>query len=122
MNENRLMMDYKKTNAKLRRINSAIWRHKYIWTIVAFVVIVGFVDANSFYRRFTLNRENRALEEEIKRYDDKYKADTRRIEQLRSDPDAIIKVARENHKMKSDDEDVYYIIDHAQSDSAAVEE
>ena len=115
------MKDYKKANARLKRINSAIWRHKYIWTIVVFVVFVGFIDPNSFYRRFTLNRENQSLEEEIKRYEDKYNADTRRIEQLRSDPDAIIKVARENHKMKSDDEDVYYIINQAQTDSAVEE-
>lgn len=112
-------MDYKKTNAKLRRFNSAIWRHKYIWTIVVFVIFVGFIDANSFFHRFMLNRENQILEEEIKRYEDKYNTDSRRIEQLRSDPDAIIKVAREDHKMKSDDEDVYYILDQASADSAA---
>ncbi len=104
--------------ARLRRFNAALWRHKYFWTIVLFVVFAGFVDENSYWQYRKLVSENEATQAEIKRYEDMFNRDRARLNELRSDPDALLRVAREDHQMKSADEDVYYIIDSAHPDSA----
>lgn len=91
-------------------IGRAIWRHKYLWTIIGFVLIVGFIDENSFLQRYRLYAENEETQAEVKRYEDKYTADEQKLHQLKSDPQALIRVAREDHQMRSADEDVYYIV------------
>ena len=85
-------------------------RHKYVWTIGLFVLIVGFIDDNSYYNYFLLKKDNAELDKEIKKYEDKFNHDYAKLRQLKTDPRALIKVAREDHQMKSSDEDVYYIV------------
>ncbi len=98
------------------QILSAIWRHKYIWIILLFIVVAVFVDDNGFMARYRLEAENAATLEEIKAYEARYAADSARLSQLKTDPAAVVRVARENHQMKSPDEDVYFIVS---PDSAA---
>lgn len=107
-----------KIGDKFRRFMSAVWRHKYVWTIAIFVVLVGFVDENSFWHRYRLKAENEATEAEIKQYEDKFDHDNAKLHQLKTDPRAVLRVAREDHQMKSPDEDVYYI---TYTDSAAAQ-
>lgn len=97
--------------SSLRKINSRIWHHKYLWTIVLFSIHIGFVDPNSLWNRYKLIQENESTMAEIASYEKKFEADRERLSLLMSDPDALIRVAREDHRMKADDEDVYYIIE-----------
>lgn len=94
---------------KLKRIGLSILRQKYLWTIVAFIAIVGFLDSNSFLERWKLNSHNDMLREEIKKYEDAYAQDTKAIEELVNNPEAVERVARVNLYMKTGDEDVYVI-------------
>lgn len=98
-----------KIGSILSGIGNAVWRHKYVWTIVGFVLIVGFFDENSFWQRRQLESQNEETQNEIKKYEQLYEADRKKLQQLKTDPQALIRVARENHQMKSPDEDVYYI-------------
>ena len=50
---------------KLISIWSFICRRKYLITVVAFAVIIGFLDENSLVRRFGYEREISQLKEEI---------------------------------------------------------
>ena len=50
-------------------------RHKYVWTIGLFVLIVGFIDDNSYYNYFLLKKDNAELDKEIKKYEDKFNHD-----------------------------------------------
>ena len=50
---------------KLKRAVLLVIRQKYLWTILAFIAIVGFLDPNSFWRLFELRRQNAALRAEI---------------------------------------------------------
>ena len=93
-----------------QKVLSVVCGHKYLWTIGVFAVIVGFVDKNSFYNYFQLRSENERLDSEIKNYEQKFNHDYKKLHQLKSDPQALIRVAREDHQMKSADEDVYYIV------------
>ncbi|GFI33947.1 hypothetical protein IMSAGC014_00435 [Bacteroidaceae bacterium] len=99
----------------LRALFGSVWRHKYIWVIALFLIHVGFVDNNSFWRRYQLVAENEATMREIKRYEEKFEADRSQLRHLKTDPEALIRIARENHRMKAEGEDIYYIIENSDS-------
>ena len=48
----------------LRKFLSVMARHKYVWTIGLFVLIVGFIDDNSYYNYFLLKKDNAELDKE----------------------------------------------------------
>ena len=84
-------------------------RHKYLWTILAFLILIGFVDPNSLWYRYRLYERNETLREDIRRYEQQYAADARTLYELHTDPAAVEKVARVHLFMKTDNEDVYVI-------------
>ena len=88
---------------KLISIWSFICRRKYLITVVAFAVIIGFLDENSLVRRFGYEREISQLKEEI----EKYRADY----EVTTNPDAIEQIAREKYLMKKPNEDIYVFED-----------
>ena len=70
---------------KLISIWSFICRRKYLITVVAFAVIIGFLDENSLVRRFGY--------------------------EISTNPDAIEQIAREKYLMKKPNEDIYVFED-----------
>jgi cell division protein FtsB len=82
-------------------------RRKYLLTIVAFVVIVGFLDDNSLVRRLEYAREAAGLNSEIERYRTEYNRATEQLKELAVDTVAIERVAREKYYMKRPNEDIY---------------
>ena len=96
---------------KLITIWSFICRRKYLITVVAFAVIIGFLDENSLFRRLAYEREISQLKEEIEKYRADYEENTKRLNELNSNPDAIEQVARENYLMKKPNEDIYVFED-----------
>ena len=96
---------------KLITIWSFICRRKYLITVVAFAVIIGFLDENSLFRRLAYEREISQLKEEIEKYRADYEENTRRLNELNSNPDAIEQVAREKYLMKKPNEDIYVFED-----------
>lgn len=95
--------------SRLKSVGLRLIRHKYLWTIVAFIVLVGFVDSNSLWRLYEMRRENAQLREQIKQYEQLYHDDTRELYQLQHSQQAIEGVARVKLYMKRTDEDVYVI-------------
>lgn len=91
------------------QIGVAILRQKYLWTILIFLAIVGFLDENSFIHRRELEAQNEELREEIRAFEESYARDTKELEALESDQDAVERVARVNLYMKTEDEDVYVL-------------
>ena len=82
-------------------------RHKYMITILVFVLIIGVLDDNSLIRRVSHWREIRELNTEIERYRSQYEEDSRALKELTSYPEALEKIAREKYKMKKADEDIF---------------
>lgn len=82
-------------------------RHKYMITILVFVLIIGVLDDNSLIRRVFHWREIRELNTEIERYRSQYEEDSRALKELTSNPEALEKIAREKYKMKKADEDIF---------------
>lgn len=93
----------------LKRIGFSLLHKKYLWTILAFVGIVGFLDPNSFWHRHQIRMQNDELREEITAYRTQYNNDTRELRELQRSPEALERVARVNLYMKTADEDIYVI-------------
>ena len=97
--------------SKLISIWNFICRRKYLITIVAFAVIIGFLDENSAIRRIGYTREISRLQSEIDKYRADYEENTKKLNELSSNPDAIEQIAREKYLMKKPNEDIYVFED-----------
>lgn len=95
------------TKNLLLRIWNFIGHHAYLVTILIFVVVVGFLDPNSYYHRFLHKQEIQHLKDEIKYYEDLYSADTKTLRELDANPKSIERIARERYFMKRPNEDIY---------------
>ena len=84
-----------------------IRQHKYLITIVAFLVIIVFLDENSLIQRNKHREEINALTSEIEKYRKQFEEDTRKLKELTSNPEALEKIAREKYLMKKPNEDIF---------------
>ena len=85
--------------------------YKYLIVIVVGVSIISFLDENSFMRIFQYKMEISDLKSEIKKYNDTNENDIRQLRELKRNPKAIQKIARERYFMKADDEDIFVLSD-----------
>ena len=96
------------------RLNS-IWNflraHKYAFTFLIFLLIIGFVDENSWYVRYQRRLEISRLHQQIDKYQAQYDEDTRELNALLKDPEAVERMARERYYMKRPDEDVFVFVE-----------
>lgn len=86
-----------------------IAHYKYLIVIVVGVLIVGVFDENSFRQMVMYDLRISELKEEIETYRAKYEADNKQLRELRGNPKAIEKIAREIYFMKADDEDIFVL-------------
>ena len=91
------------------KIKQNKWINKYTVTLAIFAVIIIVIDDNSLVDRYKAYREKRELQKEKAQYEENIKKDKEFLEAIQSDPMALEKFAREEYKMKSEDEDVYII-------------
>lgn len=96
-------------NSKLSTLWGVIAHYKYLITIIIGVTLVGFVDENSFLQRFKYEMHISQLREQIRKYDAQNDKATGELRALRSDPQAIERIARERYFMQADDEDVFVL-------------
>lgn len=96
---------------RLAPIINLIGHYKYVITIVVGVLVVGFLDENSFVRRVQLELQVSDMEAEIEKYRSIYESDSRQLRELRTNSRAFEKIARERYFMKADDEDIYVLSD-----------
>ena len=98
----------------MSRLNSVflfICRHKYLVVLLFIVLVVGFIDDNSFMHRFDRRNRMGQLRSEIEAYKTQYEMADRQLREMDSDPNAIEKMAREKYFMKRPGEDVFVIRD-----------
>ena len=106
----------------MSRLNSVflfICRHKYMVVIFFIVLIVGFIDDNSFMHRFDRRNRMGQLRSEIEAYKAQYETADRQLREMDADPKAIEKMAREKYFMKRKGEDVF-VIREAEEDASDV--
>ena len=93
--------------SKLMTLWNYIRRHKYLITVVAFLVIIVFLDENSLIQRAHHRQEINDLTTEIAKYRKQYEEDTERLKELTNSPEALEKIAREKYFMKKPNEDIF---------------
>ncbi len=92
---------------KLVSLWQSVRKHKYLVTLLAFVVIIVFLDENNALRRLGLAAEERRLRGEIERYQQEFDECTERLNELDADSAALERIARERYMMKKPDEDIF---------------
>ena len=93
--------------SKLLTIWNYIRRHKYMITVLIFIVVIGFLDENSLIQRVKHRSEISALNSEREKYRKQYEEDTEKLKELTTNPEALEKIAREKYLMKKPDEDIF---------------
>ena len=89
---------------KLFRILS----NKYVIILLLFVIWMIFFDENSFINHWELDKEIDNLEKSNEYYRDQIEQDKKVIDNL-NDPDSLEKYAREEYKMKKENEEIFLI-------------
>ena len=90
---------------------SFISHNKYWLVIIIGLLITRFLDGNSVMKRVKLEMQIRDLKEQIAKYNDQYASDQAKLKEIRMNPNAITKIARERYFMKADDEDIFVLSD-----------
>ena len=88
----------------------ALFRNKYILTIIIFVVWVLLLDSNNLIARYKEMRELNKLETESEHYIKRIEVDRQKLHELKTDNHNLEKFAREQYRMKKPDEDLYIIL------------
>lgn len=94
----------------LRKISGYILKRftKVQLVLILIVIVCAFVISDSsIFTRIEYDMEISNLKSQIKYYREKTVEDKNKLQELRSDKDNIEKFARENYKMKRDNEEVF---------------
>lgn len=95
--------------SKLITVWKYIRQHKYLITILVFLLVVVFLDENSLMKRAQYRQEISTLKSEIQKYRTQYNEDTQKLKELMENPEALEKIAREKYFMKKPNEDIFII-------------
>lgn len=82
--------------------------NKYVIILLTFAVWMLFFDENSLLNHLEFNKEINQLNNEKEYYESEIKSDKDLIEKL-NDEKELEKFARENYKMKKENEDIFII-------------
>jgi cell division protein FtsB len=88
----------------------AVFRNKYILTIVIFFTWILLIDSNNLISRFKDMSELHGLKIEREYYQKKIEVDKKKINELKTDNHNLEKFAREQYLMKKSDEDLFIVL------------
>lgn len=106
---------------RVRLVMALVSHYKYAITIIIGILLVGFLDENSFLHRVQLEMQISDLTDEIDRYNRQNEADVKQLKAMRRNTHAFQKIARERYFMKADDEDIYVLSDDPKPQTADAE-
>lgn len=94
---------------KIKEFIAAVGRYKYAITIVAFLLIICFLDQNNLLSRLKYKRQMYDLKREIEYYEALRDSSVAGLKQLAEDSSNLERVAREKYGMHFPNEDVFII-------------
>ena len=92
-------------------IGGLLSHYKYLIVVVLGILMVGVLGDNSLRKRIQYELQIDDLENEIDKYNAQNEHDAKKLKELRQNPKAIEKVARERYFMKTDNEDIFVLSD-----------
>lgn len=84
-------------------------KNKYTLTLIIFFGWVIFFDMNNLLQRTKIVNELHQLEKDKLYYINKIKADSQKLNELKTNDENLEKFAREQYLMKKDNEDIFII-------------
>jgi cell division protein FtsB len=84
-------------------------KSKYVISLIAFLVVIVFLDKNDLFTQLDRKRELRELQQTKSHYSTQIEAEKKELEQLKNNPATIEKYAREKYLMKRENEDLFLI-------------
>ena len=87
-----------------------VLRNRYILTIIIFLLWLFLFDSNNLIARYKEMKELNNLKKDREYYLEKIEVDKRKLYELKTDNQNLEKFAREQYRMKKDDEDLYIIL------------
>lgn len=97
--------------SRINPVLNFISHNRYWIVIIIGGLLVGVIDDNSFLTRAQYSLQISELQEQIDKYNNQYEQDEQKLNELRRNPHAITKIARENYMMKANDEDIFVLSD-----------
>jgi cell division protein FtsB len=91
------------------RVLITILTNRYLLAITAFAVWITFFDENNLFVQHRRTRELSDLKSKIDYYHNQVNLTKKELDDLKNDPAALEKYAREKYFMKRDNEEVYII-------------
>ena len=88
----------------------AVYRNKYLLTVIIFLIWLLLFDSNNLITRYKEMRELHKLKIDREYYLKRIEADKRKLYELKTDNHNLEKFAREQYLMKKPDEDLYIIL------------
>jgi cell division protein FtsB len=88
----------------------AVFRNKYLLTIIIFFIWLLLFDSNNLIARYKEMRELHKLKIDREYYSKRIEADRQKLHELKTDNNNLEKFAREQYMMKKPDEDLYIIL------------
>ncbi len=88
-----------------------LFRNKYFLVLLAMLVWLLFFDNHNLIQQWRMQRQLNQLRRERDFYREEIRRDSLLIDQLKSEPVALERYARERYLMKKEGEDVFVIID-----------
>ena len=93
---------------RIQQLFAPIIKNKYLLTLFIFIVWIVIFDRDNLIDRYDSMRELRHIEAEKEQYKARIEEDTQSLDKLK-DPEYLERFAREEHKMKKDNEDLFII-------------
>jgi len=84
-------------------------KSKYFITIIVFILWMAFIDQYDLKTIFSLREDLKEIEQSNEYYEEQIIETRSQLEDLKDNPDAIEKFARERYLMKKEDEDIFII-------------
>lgn len=94
-------------------------RNKYFIALVAFAVIMLFLDKNDLFTRMARDKELRELKQSKEYFTCQIEAEQKELEALKNNPSALEKYAREKYLMKRENEDLFLVPEKPDREPAA---
>lgn len=85
------------------------FKNKYLIATILFVVWMLFFDHNNIFLHLQYRKELNELKADKKYYQEQIDLTRKEVDLIKSNPQAMEKVAREQYLMKKDDEDVFVV-------------
>ena len=88
----------------------AVFRNRYLLTILIFLTWLLFLDPNNLIARYKEMRELHKIKTDREYYIKRIEVDRQKLHELKTDNQNLEKFAREQYRMKKPDEDLYIIL------------